>query len=334
MEPEIPSEQKKESHKVKSKAKKIHCEEAKESIPLNNKQKKAKYDRKVTRPSCFENVKMPWSGLQYQPNIQSLKSQFSLEYTDSSTSCIEALANAYSFNENMCLIRNRVRKESQSQMDRKALSRAQFNQAQAFQTISYRPGNAFIQYQNCTGKAIFTQHAAAIFSKRLAQSNQAQIDSVPTAESGNENQFTCRICRRSDAKKYAKDLCQTCYKKQKKLLELGYKEEDLKEHFENGNYFVPIPLPFPQPEIVKVVQPTSIVDSNWICSDCKRNDVKHYAKGRCGACYRKNLNRMKTSLIQGSEKEQTILSNACQTCLLYTSPSPRDLSTSRMPSSA
>ena len=32
--------------------------------------------------------------------------------------------------------------------------------------------------------------------------------------------------------------------------------------------------------------------------------------------------------------EQTILRRMCEICLLYTSPSPRDLSTSRMPSSA
>ena len=32
--------------------------------------------------------------------------------------------------------------------------------------------------------------------------------------------------------------------------------------------------------------------------------------------------------------EQTLAQNLDDTCLLYTSPSPRDLSTSRMPSSA
>ena len=35
-----------------------------------------------------------------------------------------------------------------------------------------------------------------------------------------------------------------------------------------------------------------------------------------------------------SAKERTIRLNNIKTCLLYTSPSPRDLSTSRMPSSA
>ena len=34
------------------------------------------------------------------------------------------------------------------------------------------------------------------------------------------------------------------------------------------------------------------------------------------------------------EEKLTVLRTAVETCLLYTSPSPRDLSTSRMPSSA
>ena len=42
------------------------------------------------------------------------------------------------------------------------------------------------------------------------------------------------------------------------------------------------------------------------------------------------------SMSGGEEYEETIVNNigAVGTCLLYTSPSPRDLSTSRMPSSA
>jgi len=39
-------------------------------------------------------------------------------------------------------------------------------------------------------------------------------------------------------------------------------------------------------------------------------------------------------LIRGSILDNEKLASAFETCLLYTSPSPRDLSTSRMPSSA
>ena len=47
----------------------------------------------------------------------------------------------------------------------------------------------------------------------------------------------------------------------------------------------------------------------------------------------------KTSLehqkrVSALEEENKRLSDRCGACLLYTSPSPRDLSTSRMPSSA
>lgn len=307
-----PKKEKKSSNS-KSKKKKIP-EETKESLPENKKVKKAKYDRKPTRVSCFESVKMPWAELQYQPNIPSLQAKFATEFPDSSPQCLGALASAFSFNENVGLLRSRIRKESQCQINKKALSRPQFNQAQAFQTISYRPGTAFIQYQNYVGKAAFP--AAGIFTKKLVVPNHMQSDSLPTAESGNENQFVCKLCRRSDAKKYAKDLCQTCYKKQKKLLELGYKEDDLKEQIENGDLF----LRNLQSEILKDSQPIIPLtsgDSNWICIDCKRyqnlplydfrTDVKHYAKGRCGACYRKNLNKLKSTQIVGSENEQSML---------------------------
>ena len=43
----------------------------------------------------------------------------------------------------------------------------------------------------------------------------------------------------------------------------------------------------------------------------------------------------KTHLLPGRRKRDKFLDDACKhACLLYTSPSPRDLSTSRMPSSA
>jgi len=41
-----------------------------------------------------------------------------------------------------------------------------------------------------------------------------------------------------------------------------------------------------------------------------------------------------TGLIEKAEKQKTLNDSEKGVCLLYTSPSPRDLSTSRMPSSA
>ena len=38
--------------------------------------------------------------------------------------------------------------------------------------------------------------------------------------------------------------------------------------------------------------------------------------------------------LSGNEKKFSIIEVNCETCLLYTSPSPRDISGSRMPSSA
>ena len=49
---------------------------------------------------------------------------------------------------------------------------------------------------------------------------------------------------------------------------------------------------------------------------------------------RTNCDRVEQSQIAMSEIDNTSESGHARTCLLYTSPSPRDLSTSRMPSSA
>ena len=50
--------------------------------------------------------------------------------------------------------------------------------------------------------------------------------------------------------------------------------------------------------------------------------------------YQANLEENSLSSNQNSENHEGGLSHSFSACLLYTSPSPRDLSTSRMPSSA
>ena len=63
------------------------------------------------------------------------------------------------------------------------------------------------------------------------------------------------------------------------------------------------------------------------CSIKEAAGIAGYAKGESG--------RVSASKALRTPKVQAYMQTAIQqTCLLYTSPSPRDLSTSRMPSSA
>ncbi len=200
--------------------------------PIPRSVKKGKYERKGIRAMNHDAGILSWAGLRYQPNELALQATFSQQFEGTSPVVIQALVNAYTFNENLGLARSRVRKEYTGQMLRKALGRTQFAPTQAFQSVSYRPGTAFVHYQNCVGKPSSPRPRAApileatkrvevavpvektqVSAAQSAGSNgSAPTDAVPAAE----DQFICEGCKRTDAKKYAKNLCQTCYKKRKK----------------------------------------------------------------------------------------------------------------------
>ena len=55
---------------------------------------------------------------------------------------------------------------------------------------------------------------------------------------------------------------------------------------------------------------------------------------KCSFCVQKIQQGKLVARSEKRELKDGDVSTACSTCLLYTSPSPRDLSTSRMPSSA
>jgi len=234
-------------------------------------QKKPKYERKNYRLNNIENSKLSWAELGFQANNKQMQAQMQLEYPKDNIEDIQILANALIFNENIGILRNRVRKDCLSQLSKKALSRSQFNQSQAFYGVSYRPGSAFINNQNFIGKGV--QVTPVNFFKQinaLPHSSSVQINADCPYSVSNTNEggnFICSICRRTDAKKYAKNLCQTCYKRQKRIIDFStqFREDDYMLQAE----FVAKPEENNIPtEIDKEID--SIIEWNGICPDCNK----------------------------------------------------------------
>ena len=265
--------------------------------------KKSKYERKV-RPGTFD-AGLGWPMLHYQPNMPSLQAQLGQELAGTNPILIPYLANAYAYNENLTLIRSKIRKEKTAQILKKALTRLPFNQNQNFQAISYKPGSAFVQYQNKLSKPVFflqpkpepkpaavAQEVAAkkIISAETGAVPAIEIAAVAAAEPKSVTveanvKFICSGCQRDDTKKYAKNLCQTCYKKQRKTQEDGLAQsiKDTPKPDTNG---IVATLSTPQKPDEELKEWTGT------CPDCGRSDVKHYAKGKCTNCYRKSRKRI------------------------------------------
>ena len=70
------------------------------------------------------------------------------------------------------------------------------------------------------------------------------------------------------------------------------------------------------------------------CGDATQSDLVKSAEKNGIADFMKILRTMPSMDIIEFGVEDIVRSGLCKDCLLYTSPSPRDLSTSRMPSSA
>lgn len=284
------------------------------NVQTNGKQylkaaKRGKYERKSCRLPGYENNLASWSTLRYQPNIQVLQAQISQQSEDSSPALVQALANSYAYNENISFLRARARKECTAQNYKRALVRPAFNQNQAFYAVSYKPDSYFVHFLNHIGK---NQGADNIkpkptddlekkgTSETTPSTDYAENNKTSSTESGSK--FICEWCQRTDAKKYAKNLCQTCYKKQKKLLEeysgsvSGIRETEV--------------IPKPQLDV------NCIGSREWNgkCPYClrylryikARTDVKHYAKGMCTGCYRKARKKVNFGKIPESEEGSRI----------------------------
>ena len=75
------------------------------------------------------------------------------------------------------------------------------------------------------------------------------------------------------------------------------------------------------------------VESNRILLACKKLGIS--AKGATKRLNKEELEKIKSYFATGKNVSDEVINlNKFKTCLLYTSPSPRDPKTSRMPSSA
>lgn len=212
-------------------------------------QKKTKYERRPPiRSIPHDNGLLQLAEYACQATPYSMQAIFSQEVGAENKLIVQALSSACVFNDALSNIRTVLRKENTKACLKKCLSRPPFNQNQLFSGFSYKPGSSFIKYQNSVGanKNSLESH------KTLAKIGNQNV------EVDNPEGFVCAGCKRSDTKKYAKNLCQTCYKRQKKSLE-GVEEP--KGATMNSSLRInekPEPLPIPNKE--------------WTgtCPDCKR----------------------------------------------------------------
>jgi len=308
--------------------------------------KKPKYERK-SRVGVTYDSDFGWGMLCYQPNMTLLQAKLGQELPPSDHFIIPYVANAYAFNDNLAIIRSKLRKDRISQFHKKALARLPFNQNQNFQSITYKPGTSFITNQNkitIKPPIIQTQFSnkpqnpinpllpkpleptiskpdgIQIPDSEFKKPNPPDISLInhtllpnmpapsimineeqkqPLTSADPNAKFTCAGCLRSDTKKYAKNLCQTCYKKQRRA------QDD--SCVDNAN--LPKSEPNMQPQITpvqhqqqKIATPQNPIDESLVlrewtgtCPDCKRTDVKHYAKGKCTNCYRKYRKKINAS---------------------------------------
>ena len=104
----------------------------------------------------------------------------------------------------------------------------------------------------------------------------AYLPHVPLSQSN----FVCEVCKRGYplAKKYAKNQCQTCYKKIKKR-QIRVDEYEMDARREEASD--------------RKASPRSVRNWSGRCPTCQREGVKHYARGCCTMCYRKEMKKLK-----------------------------------------
>ena len=161
----------------------------------------------------------------YSNNTYMAQSKFAEELGHNNSFLVQVMSSAYGFNENLSFIRTKLKKENSKSYLRKNLRRTGFNQNQEFLKIAYKSNTSFVEYQNSVGKG----KNEIELSKVLC--NAMQLNT----EASNNGSFVCAGCRRADTKKYARNLCQTCYKRQRKFQEEGEDKKTI--HIMDRNYF-------------------------------------------------------------------------------------------------
>jgi hypothetical protein len=206
------------------------------------------------------------------------------------------------YNNNLEKNRYQMRKYFTEQSLKKALSRPSLGSGLGL--LVYKPSSQFFHYLNSVSisekieknddkeeknttlqapsKPAIAPYVAENHGNGASlQSRPAYLPHVPPSQSN----FVCEICKRGYplAKKYAKNQCQTCYKKMKK--------KQLKE--EMPEYNPEIRRQDPHCVSDKKLSPRAVRNWSGRCPTCQREGVKHYARGCCTMCYRKEMKKLK-----------------------------------------
>jgi len=234
---------------------------------------------KYERPNTFVSD-LDWSLANCQASSSFLQEQLMQQLPEEEQRVVPFVSNGYGYNDSLSIIRSRMKKQFSGLFLKKGLTRTAFNQNQNFHSVNYKPSNSFFKY--------FTQIEKSVNTPNKEEKSGIEIIKKGTVETvGSDNgeaktqmigdKFLCAGCQRPEAKKYAKSLCQTCYKRQRKV------QEESNGKIEGSHEMKP-EVVFASPEVSK--EPAA---KEWtgVCPYCNRSDVKHYAKGKCMACYRK-----------------------------------------------
>jgi hypothetical protein len=207
--------------------------------------KKGKYERRAIKSTSLDNGFLHVNDLSYQTNVYGIRPKFIQDIGTNNQSLLQALSTTYAFNDNLSIIRTRFRKENARNCLKKYLSRLPFNQSQQFAGVIYKPGQTFLKYQNTINKS---------------KTNELNKFPLRITEQAQDNTgFICEGCKRTDTRKYAKNLCQTCYKRKKKFID-GIEEQRTTI------------VPDTAPRINERPEPLPIPNKEWTgtCPDCKR----------------------------------------------------------------
>lgn len=237
--------------------------------------KRPKYERTTNFVSDLD-----WSLANCQINASFLQEQLMQQLPEGERKIIPYVTSGYGYNDSLSMVRSRMKKQFAGLFLKKGLTRVAFNQNQNFHSVTYKPNNSFFRYFTQMEKSVNTQSKEDKFGIETIKKGTAETGSSDSGEAKCQiigEKFLCAGCQRSEAKKYAKNLCQTCYKRQRKV------HEEVSGKAEGSND-AKSEIVFASPEVSK--EP---VAKEWtgVCPYCNRSDVKHYAKGKCMACYRK-----------------------------------------------